>query len=780
MDPSTETDRPRAGDPQRRPCLAAGLALAGGAAAGRSLAAWTWSARPDPFAVALLAGAALLVLAFALRRRRGGARFAWWPAALVALGATVAFGRAVEAPAPLPFDAPLRGTWREEKVGGARIELEDGRSVDARFTTKGPPPGDGEAVLLLPPFDARRAVTGPVASDDGRPELRVRLAPDQVVRLGGGTTVASAPLRERLAVRANELPASPGRARSGLAAALLVGDRSALDPDVSDLFTRTGTRHLLALSGLHVGLFALLVALPLRRLARRFASRLGAGAVGARRAGALAAVAALVLFTILGGSASPIVRAAIVATAGLVARDWPTDEPRRVDAISLLAFALALELAVDAEAWRDPGLAMSFGACFALALAARPCAEALSRALFGRSLGERTDPFVWHRSRPEIAFAVLVLRARRTLCWALGASVAASLGTLPVLWSTFGEASPVGLLATPVVTPLLLLWLPAIWLGVLAPTTWLAHPQAFVESAVLAALEHFDRWPGTPALLPERPAWCVALLCAATLACCVSPRSRALVRATLVGWCALLLPWRAAPSELELWALDVGHGTCVVAEGPGLPLLVFDAGTRSRHGLEREGLAPILRRIDATDGVLVVSHDDHDHSAGLPWLLSRASWRAVVGDVPHDVEFEASTLSLDAVPASTRLPSPIGALATDVEVELLRGARTAGNEGSTSVLLTSRGERALLFGDATEEGLVELVRAGLAPRRVDLVLLPHHGGHGSGLDLWLAGASIGTAWISAERRPDVVRELERRGIPWRGTFDEGSLGPWPP
>lgn len=54
-------------------------------------------------------------------------------------------------------------------------------------------------------------------------------------------------------------------AARGLGLALLCGDRSELPPGLPDLFTRTGTRHLLAVSGLHVGLLAWLI---LGRVAR--------------------------------------------------------------------------------------------------------------------------------------------------------------------------------------------------------------------------------------------------------------------------------------------------------------------------------------------------------------------------------------------------------------------------------------------------------------------------------------------------------------------------------
>ncbi|WP_419185943.1 ComEC/Rec2 family competence protein [Rohdeia mirabilis] len=793
-------------------------AVAGGTSVGWEVRAGIW------VALAVLLALRLAVAKRPLLRERGtgGARrrTATTVAVLAAVAllahATVRADR--RPPRPLDGSAAVVGTWRETGAGRGRLKLDDGSVVFADLTCPEPAPKAGARVALLPPFERRAAARGPLfGARSGPAPPRVSLALDQVVvlardgtgGLGAGlldgmlfdAAAEDGPrtrdarddgrddggwleeLRRAMGARALALPTAPDRPPSGLAPALLVGDRSHLRYDVGDLFTRTGTRHLLALSGLHVGLFALLFALPLRRLIERLACRTRLRRPWPRRAGAVAAAGAVVVFAHLAGASPPVVRASVVAVLVLVAHDWPKGAPRRCDALSLLGLALTLELVQRPDAWRDATVALSFGASMALAAAARPASDLVARLLFGRGLTAGVDSFAWIGPRHRLVAAVVRLRCERAVAWALGTSLVANLGTLPAMWALFGEFSPIGLVATPVVAPLLLLWLPSLWLGALAPGTVLARPQAIVESAMLSVLEWFDRLPGTATLLPERPTWWIAFLCVAALVCLARglhgtrrPAVRRLWRATFVGWAATLVPWNAPANALEVWALDVGHGTCVVARAPGLPLVVFDAGSTTRFGLEREALRPLLMRLDAGAGLLVLSHTDADHRSSLRWLATRLSWSAVAGAWPRDL----------ATPAPRRtVVDPPGALGGALwgsddpggaRWTLLRGAPGGGNDGSCDLVLEWRGRRVLLFGDGTGPGLEALLERGLVPTRVDLALLPHHGGFGTGIERWLEDARADEIWVSAERPHDLEHELERRTLVWRATWLDGPLG----
>src|SRR6185295_10804349 len=68
-------------------------------------------------------------------------------------------------------------------------------------------------------------------------------------------------------------------AAAGLLRALVIGTRDGMSSERIDLFARTGTSHLLAISGWHVGLFAALIVLPLVRVTRRSLSWIAARAL---------------------------------------------------------------------------------------------------------------------------------------------------------------------------------------------------------------------------------------------------------------------------------------------------------------------------------------------------------------------------------------------------------------------------------------------------------------------------------------------------------------------
>jgi competence protein ComEC len=160
----------------------------------------------------------------------------------------------------------------------------------------------------------------------------------------------------------------PGR-NGAMAAALLTGDRSGLSPAVSDSLRAAGLGHVLAISGMHMALFAGGVFLVLRfglaaitPWARRFDAAIPA-AIGALIAGAL--------YFILSGGAIPTQRAYLMAAAvlaGVVAG-------RRALSLHTLALAMIFVLALQPEAIRAAGFQMSFAAVAALIA----CADLWSR-----------------------------------------------------------------------------------------------------------------------------------------------------------------------------------------------------------------------------------------------------------------------------------------------------------------------------------------------------------------------------------------------------------------
>jgi len=765
---------------------AAGGAAAGGAAALERVLVAVAAAGLAVASVAAVRGARANRLALA-RRRGPRAAGPWLAVALVALAAVpsvrdaAARPRADPAtPAPPP-NAPLEGQWRALRGRGdvGRLVTSQG-ALPWRLRVEGPAPPDGARVRVLPPINARAFARGPApgpAARAGEFAGEIPLEPDQIAIVGLPTgSPTEGPLDRWRAILVERvqgsMPAAPG-----LAAALLVGDRESLDPALAETFRRTGTSHMLALSGLHVGVVAVLVLRPLVRVAGRVLPGGGALALG---------LALLGLYVALAGAHAPIVRAGLalalawiaVRTAGPAPRWVRRGEPgRRIDGLSLWSVALAFELVRSPAAIEDPGTQLSFGATLAILCAARPIADGIFPPRGDRDVAR---VMLWTRTGAAIRLRVAAARILRLCALAIGVSLAATLATAPIVWTTFGEFSPWSAPASALAGPLLLPMLGGLWADAAfghGPWSDLSDGSA---ALLVAILEAFDRLPASPWLAPQRPA---ALLAAAALVglgtAALAPRI-APVRAQWGAGCAfalsgaVLLPWSAHPARLEVFALDVGHGTAVLVRAPGLAPILFDAGSRDRPGLAREALGPLLAKLEPARLWVVLSHPDRDHWLALPWLAERLPPERWIGPDPValGVFLPAGVSREDLAPGRLELVAP-GAGPTAAAV--LRGSPREDNEGSRHLLLSAGDSRVLLLGDAVGAGLASLLDGGHLPPAVDLMLVPHHGSFGRHAATLLRAVDADRLWVSVEREPPLAEELDRRRASWAWTGRDGPL-----
>jgi len=739
-----------------------------------------------PGAVVLVAGLAAGVAVLRAALARGGARagpgrgpqVGLW----IALAALAALRVLVAEPAA---EAPLVGRWRALRGdGGGRGELEERAGV---FEVAEGLVRDGEWVELLPTRPATPAARGPVAPAGGAgASLPVELVPDELRRL----RPARPDLFERLAEglggwreagleRSSGLRSPPTR---GLARALLFGERDGLGPELLDLFTRTGTRHLLAVSGLHVALVASLWIWPLGSLLAWLARACGARG---RRLGSLGRAAPwrvllLALVAPLAGAGAPVVRASLALALAQVAELLPArgrlEIPRRADALSLWALAGLLEWLVEPRALTSLSLQLSYLATLGLILLAAPILRGLRRALPGG--GRVAEVGLSGRPRPPLA-RLLLQRGLDFVLAGVAASVAANLATLPLSWWVFGEWSLAGPVATLLVLPLVALFLGLAWAWTILPLDWLETALDGLTRAALGLLQGLDRLPGTPVPLPERPLpWLLLAGGAGLLAARGGRLGRRLARTSAALWGLALLPWGRAPRGLELELCDVGHGTAAVVRAPGAPTLVFDGGSRDRPRVGRAALGPLLRRLDPGTVAVALSHGEADHARALPWLAER--WRPALwlGALPARIEarlpHDCPRLDLPRGRLEGAL-GPAGSPEDELRWSLLRGLEGDGNEGSRSLELRWRGRRLLLCGDAEGDGLAAQLRSGAIQGPYDLVLFPHHGSETPWLTPFLEAARPREVWLSCSGEPPVAAELDRRGIPWRSTARDGPL-----
>lgn len=486
--------------------------------------------------------------------------------------------------------------------------------------------------------------------------------------------------RARTALDRAILRLRPART-GGILSCLILGRRDRLPDDLADAFRRSGTSHFLAISGLHVGLLCGLLWLLLRPLPVR-----------PGLAAALVATAAL-FYAAVTGFRPPALRAAlfvVLLAGGTILR-------RRSRILNLLALAAIAVLSLDPTALGRAGFQLSFAAILAIVLLVPP----LTDGLFARA--KLLEKFTVPRAGPRRLL-------RRYLMRAVPVSLAAWLGTAPVALVRFGTVSTLVVPANLVVFPLVALLVP---FGFLAALTGFSAPATAVADALAAVVRVFSAVPGAAVTVPAPPLPAVvafyALLLLASRRPALGRRAVGLLLAALAALAASAALRRDVPDEPRVTVLAVGHGLAVVVETPENGVLVYDAGS-GRPGIFHRVILPWLRergisRID----LLVLSHDDLDHTSGVDALRRALPVGRFVE--PGDVR------------RGDRLPLPGAA------VEVLGpppGLPITGNDTSTILRVRSEGLTLLLVGDIEEEGIARLVASGV-DLSADVLVLPHHG-----------------------------------------------------
>lgn len=527
--------------------------------------------------------------------------------------------------------------------------------------------------------------------------------------------------------------------------AIAVGARHRLSQSQWERFARTGTSHLMAISGLHVGLagaFAYgLTMLVLTALRIRAGNRHVAG---------LAALAAAGFYTALSGFGVPAVRAFIMIAIALLARFGG----RAVDPAELLGLAAALVLIGWPEAVSSAGFVLSFGAVACLLW-----------------LAQSANPV-----REGQASLVTSVGAAFRMQWVLLA------GLLPFTLLLFDRASLAAPFVNLVVVPIFsFATVPTALAGTLlaGPTAPLGDRLLELSAASIGLTDTVVAWGGWPegryAADRGMAGWALVVL-AATWA--VLPRGWPGRIASLPALAATLCWQPATPAAgcFRLNMLDVGQGQAVLVETRSTALL-FDTGPGWRDGgnLVRSVIRPALahrgiRRLDVT----VISHADLDHAGGWPALSSAMPTGRLLAGEPLDTR-PGSPVSCHSVRPWIRDGVRFRFLSVPT------GRPLAGNDRSCVLEIATGSQRALLTGDIERTIEEALVRDGHV-RRAAVVTVPHHGSRTSSSTAFIDAARPAIAVVSSaydnrwgQPRAEVVRRWERAGARVYNTATDGAV-----
>lgn len=550
-------------------------------------------------------------------------------------------------------------------------------------------------------------------------------------------------LRQRLRDRIDGIL---GDTRSAaLVRALALGDRDGLTPDDWQVLTRTGTNHLMAISGLHIGLIAGTAFL----IGRWCWARAGSLSllIAAPRAGAVAALVSALAYSALAGFAISTQRALVMLAVVLIAllcrrtlRPW-----------SALSVALAAVLLIDPLALLSYGFWLSFGAVAVLLFA-----------LTGR-LGAPRWFARWSHAQ-----------------WAV------ALGLLPLLLLLFGRASVLAPAVNLFAVPLFSLLLPVVLAATLISIAsgW-ELPLVLVAAGLDGLFGVLDRLAQTPWAtlgLAARPLWAWIAAFAGVLLL-LAPRGLPGRWLGLI-WLlpiALLRPPAPAIGTALVDILDVGQGLAVVVRTHG-HTLVYDLGPRFPSGFNTGSavVAPSLRsrgvrRVDR----LIVSHGDTDHAGGLAGFLAEIEVTEIDSGEPGE-------LPLTQRPAASIKQCRAGDHWEwdGVRFRILHPEQSGyqGNDSSCVLRIETDAASLLLTGDATRRVEATLLERMPARLRADLLVAGHHGSATSTSGDFLR--QVAPSWViysagfaNRYRFPssEVHQRVRAMGIPTLNTAQAGGI-----
>ncbi|PPK52800.1 DNA internalization-related competence protein ComEC/Rec2 [Marinobacter persicus] len=546
-----------------------------------------------------------------------------------------------------------------------------------------------------------------------------------------------------------------------LIASLLIGNRNYLTDEHWQTLKATGTIHLVAISGLHLGLLALAVGVSVRKLLLllpvvwlpEHRIRLWTFCL---------VVGACFLYALLAGFGVPTRRALIMVGIGgwylLLARETSPWRP--------YLLALTLVLALDPFAPLDQGFWLSFGAVTVLLLA-----------------------FAGRFSAPGWLKGLVI------------AQLAIFAGLWPIL-TELGQQQPLaGMVANLVAIPWLsLVVMPLLFAGVLLGVLLGAPVLNGVMSVfdlVLGVLWSWLQLVQSLSLpsLADPPGLLVGLLAVCVLLALRFPMAwfRTLTMLVVLVWGGLVIwdtPARAnlpvPVPEVVIW--DVGQGLSVLVRsesrvliydtGPGVEGVYSSVESVLIPGLEARG----VRRIDD----LVVSHGDNDHAGGLSLLLqSLEIGRWFSG------EAQAIAENLDSVVAARIQPCPDG-VRYWAGLALNFWHSSVADEGNAAscvleVYHPGSGTSLWLTGDITKAVEREMLEAGvhrrLAERRAQQwVVAPHHGSRTSSSPDWIRAMAPDEVIYTAgyqhrygHPHPEVTRRYRDAGAQALNTACSGEI-----
>lgn len=536
--------------------------------------------------------------------------------------------------------------------------------------------------------------------------------------------------------------------------AILIGDRTALYDDmklVNDLQI-SGIFHVVAVSGMHIAFVVGLVILLCNKN---------------RRLAAAVTIPVLVIYMLITGAQPPVQRAVImqimILAAPLVYREY--------DGLTSISTALALILFANPFAAKSIGLQLSFAATFGIILQAQR--------LYDIILCKSVKRVLEHHK--------LFDRLARGVTGYIAASISAMIFTVPLTAAYFGYVSLIAF-----VTNVAIIWLIPICfeIGLISAVIGVVYapigfvigliPSAAAKIIALSASKLASlKFAAVYTINPYIVIWLVLMYLLIMISMLSKSRMRGVITTCVIGtvsFCiaVLLSTISFDNSKLEVTALDIGQGQCIVINTEGRTVMVDCGGDYADAG--KIASEYVLSSGNHKVDLLVMTHFDSDHINGFGMLASRVKISALA--IP------------DREISDTKLTETVCEIAEESEIEVIRVTEDMcmtidnisinliamakngyldENNGGLVVIASEGDFDVLITGDINYEAEQKIVSEYDLPD-IEVIVAGHHGSKYSTGSEILDAVTPETAIISVGTNSyghpadEVLERLRERGI----------------
>ena len=585
--------------------------------------------------------------------------------------------------------------------------------------------------------------------------------------------------------------------------ALLTGNRQSITPELQDMFNRAGAGHLLAISGLHMGIVATVSFMVFRWLLSFFPALLWRA--WTRKGAACLTVLPVLGYGLISGMSPSTQRAMIMVFVFLLSITAERDH----DILNTLAVAAIIILICSPQAMFSISFQMSFMAVLWIILGLQAISGFTTK-------HPRQSPRSFLQ---KIAIFVMV-------------SFFAILGTLPLTMAYFNQVSLTGLVANLILIPLV--GFLAVPLGILALCVMPLFPvlsdhliglDLIVVNFSLGIIHRIGALPYSlfTTITPDRTLilcyyvilfallfWIYHRNCGTTGIprsdlSLISPKANRVLLFTalfiLFSHTAFLIRDRYATPYLSLTAIDVGQGSATLVRFPKGKTMLVDGGGFSDNSVFDVGrhiLAPfLLRNHIKTLDMVVLTHPEADHVNGLTYILKHFTVKTLIttGESKDTYGYRKfqQTIQREDIPVRPFPDVNRHRIVNGVHMDILSPPATISspaatgswwNTNNTSIVirLTYKDISFLLPGDIMAQAEKALVETRGATLHSTVLFVPHHGSRTSSSPSFLRAvapdiAVISLGWQNRFHFPSrqVIRRLDKLGAQIYRTDIHGAI-----